>query len=975
MKQKTFFILAAMISLILFNLLPHTWAGQAVLSWDLNAEEDLAGYNVYYGTSSSNYTNVANVGLTGTPSAPEHTINNLFEGNTYYFAVSAYDTSGNESVYSNEVSKTIAAIDTTAPTIPSGLTATTISATQINLSWTGSTDSGGSSLAGYKIERCTGTGCSSFTQIATTTQLAYNDTGLSTNTAYTYRIRAYDNAGNHSNYSNTVSASTQTALDTTPPTLPNSLSATTISATQINLSWTASTDSGGSGLAGYKIEHCTGTGCSSFTQIATTTQLAYDDTGLSTNTAYTYRIRAYDNAGNHSNYSNTVSASTAAANLPPTAHAGPDQTVWTNTLVTLDGSASTDPEDATLTYAWTQTIGPSVNLSNTSVVKPTFTPGLAGTYEFILTVSDVVNSSPPDTVLIVANEPANTVPTADAGPDQTVLVGLVVVMDGSKSLDPDGDLLMYLWTQVSGPDVFLQNETSGQPSFKPVVEAAYEFSLVVWDGKASSPTDTVTIIVNGVNSVPTANAGPDQVINTEEIVTLNGSESSDADGDPLTYHWTQTGGSAVTLSDPIGSQPTFIATSSGAFVFSLIVNDGELDSVPDTVNITVNLLNNVPIADAGQDQTGEVDQAVTLDGSGSTDSDGDSLSFIWSQKDGPSVVLSNSSLATPTFLPTVTGIYVFQLAVSDGQSQSFSDSVTVTINGENQVPVANAGPDLIVETGSLVTLDGSMSYDDDMDTLTYHWSQKEGTNILLQGSNSVSSRFFPVDTKTYTFELVVDDGVNQSDPDYVNIYVMDQVITEKMINPESGGVLSISEGNLAGLQLAFPTGALSEETVIGIGLDSSLPPLKGQKFVEVPASFEPAGISFNQPVSVIFPYNVSQHKNPDKLRAYLYDESIGKWVHVPIVSVDLENGLVTANIEHFSSLALTIEDEETASTHKINGGGGCGAITNIHLNGGNPPPWPMDLILLSVLMVWLGLIRNIKRGKFHLNNSLKYIEF
>jgi chitodextrinase len=949
MKQKTHFILAGMTLSILFTLSPLARAGQAVLNWDPNAEEDLAGYKVYYGTSSSNYINVENVGLTGTPSAPEHTMNNLFEGNTYYFAVSAYDTSGNESVYSNEVSKTIAAIDATAPTLPSGLTATTSSTTQINLS----------------------------------------HTGLTASTSYTFRVRAYDNAGNHSGYSNTVSATTQAPPDTTPPGSPSSLSATTSSTTQINLSWTGSTDSGGSGLAGYKIERCTGTGCSSFTQIATTTQTAYSHTGLTASTSYTFRVRAYDNAGNHSGYSNTVSASTAAVNLPPTAHAGPDQTVWTNTLVTLDGSASTDSEGASLTYAWTQTEGPLVGLSDPSAIKPVFTPNLAGTFKFSLIVSDGTNISQPDVVLIIANEPANTVPTANAGPDQTVLVGSVVVMDGSKSLDPDGDPLTYLWTQVSGPVVLLQNATSSQPSFVPVVEDVYGFSLVVSDGNSSSPTDTVTIIVNGVNSVPTANAGPDQVINTGEVVTLNGSESSDADGDPLTYYWTQTSGTTVVLSDPASVNPTFMPTSSGVLTFGLVVNDGELDSLPDTVNVTINLANdvpivdagsdqnNVPIANAGSDQIGLVDDTITINGSKSYDPDGDSLGFAWSQTGGPSIVLTNPSSATPSFIPKVAGIYVFQLVVSDGQSQSIPDSVTVTVNGENQIPTADAGPDQIVEAGSLVTLDGSMSYDDDMDPLTYHWSQQGGTNILFEGTSSVSSQFFPVDTKTYTFELVVDDGINQSTPDYVNVYVMDQVIVKNRINPETGGTLSASEGRLAGLQLVFPPGALAEETLIGIGTDSSLPPLNGRKFIEVPASFEPAGLSFSQPVSVIFPYDVSQYKNPDKLRAYLYDESIGKWIFVPIVNVDIENGLVTANIEHFSSLALTIEDEESVSSQTIDGGGGCGAITNIHRNGGNPPPWPMDLILLSALMMWLGLIRNIKPGKLHLNNSwkYKYIEF
>ena len=110
-------------------------------------------------------------------------------------------------------------------------------------------------------------------------------------------------------------------------------------------------------------------------------------------------------------------------------------------------------------------------------------------------------------------------------------------------------------------------------------------------------------------------------------------------------------------------------------------------------------------------------------------------------------------------------------------------------------------------------------------------------------------------------------------------------------------------------------------------------------------------------MSIAFPYDTSEHKNPNSLEAFLYDESVGDWVTVPLVSVDDQNGLVTVNINHFSSLALTAVDveKETRSNLEIKGGFGCGAIKNIHRNGGNSPPWPLDLFLLGAMMLWLGL--------------------
>jgi chitodextrinase len=97
--------------------------------------------------------------------------------------------------------------DTQPPTVPSNLTATVASSSQINLSWTASTDNVG--VTGYLVERCQGAGCTSFAQIATSTGTIYNDTGRAPNTAYSYRVRAMDAAGNLSPYSNVASATTQ----------------------------------------------------------------------------------------------------------------------------------------------------------------------------------------------------------------------------------------------------------------------------------------------------------------------------------------------------------------------------------------------------------------------------------------------------------------------------------------------------------------------------------------------------------------------------------------------------------------------------------------------------------------------------------------------------------------------------------------------------------------------------------------------
>jgi predicted secreted protein len=190
----------------------------------------------------------------------------------------------------------------TPPAAPSNLTATAVSSSQINLAWAdNATDE-----TGFKIERCTGAGCSDFSQIATVgaNVTGYSNTGLAASTSYSYRVRAY-NGGGDSDYSNTASATT--LASTSPPAAPSSLTALAVSSSQINLTWVDNA----SNEEGFAIERCTGVKCTNFQQIATTGEdvTTFADTGLGARTTYRYRVRAY-NASGDSAYSNIVKATT-----------------------------------------------------------------------------------------------------------------------------------------------------------------------------------------------------------------------------------------------------------------------------------------------------------------------------------------------------------------------------------------------------------------------------------------------------------------------------------------------------------------------------------------------------------------------------------------------------------------------------------------------------------------------------------------
>jgi fibronectin type 3 domain-containing protein len=183
--------------------------------------------------------------------------------------------------------------DTTPPSAPGTPVASVVSSSQINLTWTASTDN--VAVAGYKVFR-------NGTQIATPASNSYNDNNLTAGTTYSYTVSAYDNAGNVSSVSNSVSATTQGSVqDTTAPSTPTNLSASAISSSQINLSWTVSTDN--VGVTGYKIYR-------GGVQIATSTLNSFSNTGLIASTAYTYTVAAYDAAANTSSQSTPASATT-----------------------------------------------------------------------------------------------------------------------------------------------------------------------------------------------------------------------------------------------------------------------------------------------------------------------------------------------------------------------------------------------------------------------------------------------------------------------------------------------------------------------------------------------------------------------------------------------------------------------------------------------------------------------------------------
>ncbi|GGX73718.1 PKD domain-containing protein [Saccharospirillum salsuginis] len=474
------------------------------------------------------------------------------------------------------------------------------------------------------------------------------------------------------------------------------------------------------------------------------------------------------------------------------AEPGDSRSLFVGDTLTLDASTSREADGQPLTYEWTLVEKPSnseIEIADPTAAAQEFIVDQQGDYVFELIASNGDDASLPKRVAISV---PNRDPVADSGPDQAIQLQQLIQLDGLNSYDQDGDLLSYEWQFTQQPDGSLasfDDPSAGNPSFTVDAEGTYIAELTVRDDAGGSDTDQV--ILSASNVPPVADAGQDLLAHINDRVTLDGSGSFDVNGDELQYYWNLVEKPAGSQSDIVNSgsaRPYVDIDVQGTYVAELIVHDGQLQSESDSITIFVG--NSVPNADAGPDTRIDYGQYVYLDGSNSSDLDGDALNYNWnilSTPNGYKPYLYNRYSSQPYFYVNQTGEFVVQLIVSDGTNSSEPD--LVVLSTENVKPYASAYRSGFgqVYLGDTIYLNGYGS-DPDGDSLQFEWSfsdRPDNSQAQLISNEPESASFTIDEPGDYVVQLVTNDGELSSSPDSVYIYSAQACVANLDIRPKS----------------------------------------------------------------------------------------------------------------------------------------------------------------------------------------------
>lgn len=494
-------------------------------------------------------------------------------------------------------------------------------------------------------------------------------------------------------------------------------------------------------------------------------------TGLNLPGTYQYQLKVVDDRADWTMDTVTVTVGLGtpppADNKPPVVSAGADVAITLPTYTAALKGTATDADGYIVSTAWSKVSGPSsFEIANPNYASTTVSGLVAGTYVFRLTAIDSKNATASDDVTITVNasgaKPGN---EAVAGPDVTLTLPTnSVSLDGSASVDPYGATInAYKWAKISGPSQYsITNTAAAVTTATNLAAGTYEFQLTTWDSKWVPKSDVKVVIVKSGTTTPppaqtgkAANAGTDVTITLPtNSATLNGSASTDPNGEINAYTWTKVSGpSAYSIANAKAEITTVSGLTEGTYQFRLTVWDHQFVPTNDTVQVIVKPGTTTPpptqtgrIPNAGADVTITLPtSSVTLNGSASYNPNGPINAYTWTKISGPSATIANAKVAVTTASGLTAGTYKFRLTVWDHQFVPTSDTVQVIVktgttsgsesgagsggsgSTSGNGTITNAGYDLTLTlpTNS-ATLNGSASYDPEGVFRAWKWMKISG---------------------------------------------------------------------------------------------------------------------------------------------------------------------------------------------------------------------------------------------------------
>lgn len=490
----------------------------------------------------------------------------------------------------------------------------------------------------------------------------------------------------------------------------------------------------------------------------------------------------------------------AIQNQPPVCNPGANATIQlpVNSYFFSQASAS-DPDGTIASILWTKVTGGTATFNNATILQPTVSNLVAGTYVFNMMVTDNLGATANKNITITVLPAANQPPNVNAGQDifLTLPTNSVQITTASAN-DPDGSISSLAWAQISGTAAVISNATIINPTISSLSQGISKFKLTATDNGTPplSNSDTMQITVNhALNKPPTCFAGNNAVITLPtNSYTFSDATASDPDGTIVSYLWSEISGGAATINPRNILNATVTNLVATTYIFGLSVTDDSGAVANCNVTLVVNNQPNIPpICNAGQDTTLILPTNSYQAHATASDPDGSIVSQHWVQFKGVNpATISNANILNPLISNLQADVYGFSLTVTDNFGATFTDTIFITVLPiPNQPPVCNAGGNVIITLPVDSFQVAATASDPDGFITSYAWAKLSGGTATISNVSILNPLISNLVQGTYQFKLTVTDNSGATATSVLTITVNHALNIPPSVNAGNNGNITL----------------------------------------------------------------------------------------------------------------------------------------------------------------------------------------